>query len=245
MSANSTAVGAWVCDEWLDPQTLQRSCNQFRSDRFTSIVLDDFIKREKLRLLQECFDRDAQFSIHYGLMMQGASAEDLTGERAVTEAVFNESAEEVRLACEQLMRGPAPGRKNSAGWQANLDFTRLLASTEFASLLTGMTGVDRLERMTYMPRTMLHGDFCRAHSDAGGRRRLCMLLYVDGGWREGFGGRFQHLEHGAVTRSLAPIANRVVIHEPRTDLIHQVEPISEIGRAWKRQTYSIWFSAAS
>lgn len=234
----------WVNDEILTLQAFMTLRKQFQTDKFKSVVIDSFIHPDRIRILQQCFDTDAHFSTHHGLIKLRTSSDEV-GEQAVSEAAFNEAALEERLAREQIMSGPSPGRQKSAGWQANLSFTRLLASKEFAAFLTELTGIDRLQRMSYMPRTMLYGDFCRAHSDAGGQRRLCMLLYVDAGWKEGFGGRFQQLEKGAVKRSIAPHANRVILHKPDRDLIHQVEPISHDGRAWRRQTYSIWFSAVS
>lgn len=240
MNMSAASLADWVDERHLSDQAVAAFRDRFSRDEFASIVVDGFIRPEKLSALQQCFDTDAAFSSHYGLLDPTRASD---GEQSVDEQLFNEAPDDSRLAHELVMSGPAPGRRESRGWLANLEFTSLLTSPEFAAFLCAATGIDGLDRMTYMPRIMQFGDFCRAHSDSGDRRRLCLLFYIDGDWRDGFGGRFQHLRNGAVRRSVDPIANRVVIHRPRSDQIHQVEPIGASGRAWRRQTYSIWFSA--
>lgn len=68
-----------------------------------------------------------------------------------------------------------------------------------------------------------------------------MLLYIGDNWQPGFGGRFQNVVEEKAARSTDPIGNRIILHRPDIDQVHQVEPIQEKGREWLRHSYSIWF----
>lgn len=134
-----------------------------------------------------------------------------------------------------------PADIRSESWSARLRFREMLASPEFQAYLGTITGAAELEDVTYMARTMRHGDVCRAHSDAGDGRNPCVLLYIGDTWRPGFGGRFQNVDGREVARSTEPLGNRMILHIPAPDQIHQVEPIGDAGRSWKRHSYSVWF----
>jgi len=233
--------------DWIDRRHLCRGAMasyraRFESDALTSLVLDDFVLEGRLSLLQRCFHQDAVLSRNYGLIEPLADGRPSFAERAVDEATFNRSPEQSRLARESVMAGHAVGRRASEGWMANLDFIDLLGSSFFAEYLTAITGIRHLDEMSFLPRVMKWGDFCRAHDDTAGTRRLCMLFYVDDGWRPGFGGRFQHVVNGKSVRNVEPLANRVLIHEPRIDQIHQVESFTRKALRWERSSYSVWYS---
>lgn len=233
----------WIDERHLVKDAMARYLARFKFDAFTSLALDDFLLRTRLSLLQQCFDVDATLSRNYGLIDPIPGGGPSFAERIVDEATFNSSPEDIQLARESVMTGYGVGRGSSEGWTANLDFIDLLGSKQFAAYLTAITGIGDLREMTFLPRVMKWGDFCRAHDDTSGTRRLCLLFYVDGHWRPGFGGRFQHMSNGKPARSIEPIGNRMLLHEPRIDQIHRVEDFTSKAVRWKRCTYSIWFSS--
>ena len=234
-----TGLHDWIDPRHLTPHAVAAHRARFAADRFASLVVDDFLTARGLDGLRRCFGGDGRFDAYHGL------APDGEGEAAVDARAFDAAPDAHRLAREALMSGPAPGRAASPGWTAHRDFTALLTSAAFAGFLTALTGVGGLDTMTYMPRIMRHGDFCREHSDAAAGRRLCLLLYLDDGWRPGFGGRFVHVEGGAAARTVDPLGNRALLHLPRADLRHRVEAFTAAAGEWQRWTYSIWFSAAA
>lgn len=191
------------------------------------------------------FGDDNEFEPLYGLIDPQVQIEGSFAEALVEEAEFLQADDAIRLAREFVMAGPAPGQEDSDGWQAHCRFLDLIESSQFATLLTDLTGIDQLERVDCMPRIMRNGDFCREHDDTATGRRLCMLFYVDDAWRPGFGGRFQNVAAGQVVRSVAPLANRVLLHQPRIDQRHQVEAFGSAAADWARWTYSVWFSESA
>jgi hypothetical protein len=237
-----SALGRWISPHHLSGDAVARYRASFRADAFASLALDDFLLPARLALLQQCFGKDAAFERNFGLIEPLESGRSFA-ERWADEPTFYSAPEESRLAREFVMTGHAEGCEESEGWTANLDFFDLLESPAFADYLTAITGVGDLHELSFLPRVMQWGDFCRAHDDTAGTRRMCILFYVDDGWRPGFGGRFQNVVDGKAVRSVDPLANRVLLHEPRTDLIHQVESFTNQAALWKRCSYSIWFSA--
>jgi hypothetical protein len=210
-------------------------------------VIDNFLEPPLAEGLLACFEKDGNFEEHHCLKQQVAATTSktrktgLTIEQTVSAEDFAAAPDDSRLARELLMRCDPSHNMGSAGWLAHIRFLELLASAEFKSYLAAITDTTDLRDVTYMARTMRHGDLCSAHSDAGDGRKLCMLLYVGDGWRSGFGGRFQNVHDGKVARSVEPLGNRLILHRPAPKQIHQVEPISESGRHWRRHTYSVWF----
>jgi hypothetical protein len=37
------------------------------------------------------------------------------------------------------------------------------------------------------------------------------------------------------------LPNRLLLFQPRADLLHDVEPISQAGAHWRRGAYTLWF----
>jgi hypothetical protein len=221
----------------------------FRADQFDSVVIDDFLSPLLLAGLLACFEHDGNLTEHRSLkdfVGGDASQTDdlgLTVERTVNEAAFAAAAPTDRLARELRLRADTERDTDSPGWLAHTRFLEMLASPEFKSYLGAITDTTELRDVTYLARTMRHGDLCSAHSDAGDGRTLCMLLYVGDDWRPGFGGQFQNLERGRVARNTEPRGNRLILHRPAPNQIHQVEPISDAGREWRRHSYSVWYGA--
>jgi len=234
-------LGSWINPRHVGAEAVARARAAFDADRFSSLVLDDFLQPTRISGLRACFGGDAAFRDHYGLIDRYDETGSTFAERAVGAEVFASSAETDRLAREQVLSGPAPGRALSPGWGTYLRWLMLLRSEEFREYLRGITGTERLTDIDHMPRIMRRGDFCRPHDDTGRGRRLCMLLYIDDGWRPGFGGRFQQIVDGTVAYNVEPVGNRVLLHRPAVDLIHQVEAFSAKARDWNRWTHSIWF----
>ncbi len=226
---------------------LARARAAIREDQFDSVVIDDFLEPSLAAGLVSFFEQDGIFKEHYALRSplsnSVTSIVDMvpTFERSVSEEEFSIAPDAVRLAHELLLQTATSEDRTSSGWLAHTQFMGLLGSNAFKLYLSGITGAVDLIDVTYMARTMRYNDLCSAHSDAGDGRNLCMLLYIGEGWQPGFGGRFQNVAQGVVARSTDPINNRLVLHKPAPNQIHQVEPITEAGRHWKRHAYSVWF----
>lgn len=226
---------------------LERARAAFRADRFGSVVIDDLLEPPLAAGLLALFEQDGNLVEHRSLKApageNGSQADDqgLTIERTVSAEAFAAASPGSRLARELLLRADTERDTNSTGWLAHTRFLAMLASPEFKSYVGAITDTTELRDVTYMARTMRHGDLCSAHSDAGDGRALCMLLYIGDSWQPGFGGRFQNIVHARVARSTAPLGNRLILHKPGPNQIHQVEPISDAGRNWRRHSYSVWF----
>lgn len=212
-------------------------------DRFASVTIDNFLLPHRIRDLRACFDRDGDFRPHYGLIDRPPPGSPSFSEVATNVETFEAAVDSDRLARELLLFGPLPGRMTSAGWVAHLRWTMLLRSHAMRAWLEAISGETLSGEVVQMPRKMRKGDFCRPHDDTGYGRRLCLLLYVDDGWKPGFGGRFQQMDGSFVAQSVEPLGNRLLIHRPRIDLIHQVEPFAPAADKWSRHTYSIWYSS--
>lgn len=223
----------------LGPDVIARMQTAFANDPHGFVIIDDFLHRDLADGLLASFDGDAAFDEYHALKQAG----DGPGreEHAVSASTFAQAAPSRRLARELLMTGSPATDDHSRGWQAHLRLMRMLASRSFQAYLTAVTGITPLSDVTYLCRTMRHGDLCAAHSDAGPGRALGMLLYIGHAWRPEFGGRFQQLADGTVDRSIDPLNNRVILHRPDPAHIHQVEPIADGAGAWRRHSYSIWF----
>ncbi|HEX8553950.1 MAG TPA: 2OG-Fe(II) oxygenase [Sphingomonas sp.] len=236
-----------ICPRHFEVDALERTRAAFRSDRFKSVVIDDFLNPLFAADLLAWFERDGVFQEHHCLKdpLPRPRSHDGDGgttiERTVSKEDFAAAPKSSWLARELLMREEPPRDTASTGWLAHTRFLDMLTSEAFKAYLGAVTDTDDLQDVTYMARTMRHDDLCSAHSDDGDGRSLCMLLYMGTDWTPDFGGRFQNIVKGKVARSTDPLGNRLILHKPAPDQIHQVEPISEAGRHWRRHTYSVWF----
>ena len=228
---------------------LVKASAAMQEDRFETVVIDDFLEPSLVAGLTSFFGQKGIFKEHYALKQPLADANGrasgpmLTVERSVSEADFISASDQTKLARELLLQTAPPENVDSVAWRAHVQFLDLLVSAEFKSYLSGITGAVGLHDVAYMARTMRFNDMCSAHSDAGDGRALCMLLYIGDGWQPGFGGRFQQVDQDLVARSTDPINNRLILHKPAPNQIHQVEPISEAGKHWLRHAYSVWFGS--
>ncbi len=236
----------WVDEAHLAAQVIARRRAAFASDRFRSIVLNGFLAVEKHRALQQLFASDGRFEDYLGRWVRSNPATRQAGGkpfyeyRVKTAAGWSRVPEERRLAHELMLAGPAAGCEHQPGWTTHLDFRTFLASEAFAGFLEGMTGIRTGPHLEWMPRIMRPGHFVRAHDDTGRGRALCMIYFVGGGWRPGYGARFQNVADGRILRSIEPQANRLIIHEPLRSQTHQVEPFGPDAADWERRAYSIW-----
>jgi len=112
MHMSAASLADWVDQSHVSDPALAAFRHRFSRDEFASSVIDDFIRPEKLAALQQCFDIDAAFSSHYGLIDPTRASD---GQQSVDEQLFNEAPDDCRLAHEVVMSGPAPGRRETRG----------------------------------------------------------------------------------------------------------------------------------
>ena len=100
---------------------------------------------------------------------------------------------------------------------------------------------EHLKRGKMVTRVMVGGQYIQPHSDYWHIRDLCGVFYASGGWQESFGGRFRHRGPGPEIVPVEPRANRLLLFEPRSDCMHDVEAITDAGKGWERWACSMWF----
>lgn len=227
----------------LDPAATAVVRATIAGDRHRTAVIDGWLTPALHDGLLACFNGDAQFRPHHGLKQAGEEDSPGFEEHAVDADAFAAAPPSRRLARELVLDEAASAGLTTPGWLAHRRFMRMLVGDAFQAWLSAVSGEGPLDDVSYLARTMRHGDMCRAHSDAGDARRLCVLLYLGDGWRPAFGGRFQQLDGPMVDRSIAPLGNRAILHVPARECIHQVEPLTDTARGWRRHSYSLWFGA--
>ena len=113
-------------------------------------------------------------------------------------------------------------------------FTRQLIAQlnggTFLRFLEALTGIQGLISDPYLLGGGLHrierGGFLRVHADFNLHpqfrldRRINLLLYLNEGWQEAWGGHLELWNHVSCSRSILPVANRCVIFNTTDDALH-------------------------
>jgi SM-20-related protein len=115
-------------------------------------------------------------------------------------------------------------------------FLNSRAFLDFASAVTGDTGVDRVDAAATCYRA---GDFLNLHTDVGdGRRRAAYTLGLTRGWRADWGGQLLfHDTAGEISRGLLPSFNVLTLF--KTPQLHSVAQVATYATQ-PRLTISGW-----
>jgi len=235
-------------DNWIERRHLDRTAQAGYARAFAAapqaaLVIDDFLRADKLAALQRMFAAEGEFAERYTIW-ESAAGPRHGRETPVTEAEWRAAPEESRASVERILVGAKPGAPLAPGIAVHLKFAELLGSAAFMEFLAAVTGI-RAPALTGMQtRIMVGGQSVGPHSDAGRGRALCAIYYVSPGWRPEFGGRFRHRGPGPAAVPVPPLANRFLVFAPRKELKHDVEAMAAAGGRWQRWSYSLWFGDA-
>jgi hypothetical protein len=230
-------------DDWIDPRHLDPAARAgyraaFTASPHSSIVIDQFLCADKLELLRLVFATEGAFEERHYLWEwtdQGRS------EKTVSAAAWHAARESQRAFVERVFTAPRPEYRLGRGSLTHYKFLELLSSPELMDFLDSVSGIRPPTMSGLLMRIMVGGHYIPPHSDFQPIRDLCAVFYASGGWQEGLGGRFRHCGPGSALTPVEPLANRLLLFEPRREARHDVEPIAQFDSAWERWSYSIWF----
>jgi hypothetical protein len=230
-------------EDWLDPRHLDAAGQSayaaaFASAPYSSVVIDHFLRPEKLAVLQRVFSTEGRFAQRYYLWQW-----DEGGRHEIESSpeVWHAAPDVSRAFVEGVFEAPHPEHRIGQGVAAHYKFVALLASPEFMHFLDRVTGVRPATLTGLLARTMIGGQYIPPHSDFMPIRDLCGVFYASGEWQPSFGGRFRHCSAGSDSIPIEPRMNRLLLFRPGRDCRHDVEPIAEAGANWQRWSYSMWF----
>jgi len=234
-------------EDWIDPRHLKPAAQAayataFASVPYSSIVLDDFVRMEKFRALQQVFTTEGRFEERHYLWQWD---EEGKHEEAVPLETWRAAAEHEKAFVERVFVGARPNCRIAPGIAVHFKFVELLASAELMGFLEAVTGVRPATLSGLLTRIMVGGQYIPPHSDFMPIRDLCGVFYASTGWQPTFGGRFRHCAPGPEIVAIEPRPNRLLLFQPRSECRHDVEPITEAGANWERWSYSIWFGTPS
>jgi 2OG-Fe(II) oxygenase superfamily len=226
----------WIRAPLLAPSAVEASAASLRSDGMGTVLLDDFLKPDRLRALHGVFTDDAAFTEKFQVRRPDGHFD------VVAEDEWQSLDEDARVERQLLLAGMPSMARMSVGVAQHVRFMGLARHPVFASFLGQIGGRDGLVFESGEARIMRSRHMVKPHTD--GRRGLCAVLYVHPHWDPRCGGRLAQFERDTVRRRVDPIPNRLVIFLPGAGRRHAVEPIVEVD-GWQRCSYSLWFETAA
>lgn len=224
----------WIRAPLLTSSSIEQQAASLRSDAMATVLLDEFLRPERLRGLQSVFEDDAPFTEKLQIRRADGRFD------VATEHEWLAAAEDDRVE-RQLLLDEAPAvTRLSRGVAQHVRFMSLARHPAFAGFLGRIGGIDDLAFESGEARIMRARHMVKPHTD--GRRGLCAVLYVHAHWDPRYGARLVQYERDTERRHVEPITNRLVVFLPGGARRHAVEPIVE-GDGWQRCSYSLWFEA--
>jgi hypothetical protein len=230
-------------EDWIDPRHLDSATQTAYRSAFTasphsSIAIDHFLRADKFELLQLVFSTEGTFEERHYLWEWAGEGRS---EKTVSAEAWRAAPLSQRAFVERVFTAPRPEHHLGRGSLTHYKFVELLSSPEFMDFLATVSGIRPPGLSGLLMRIMAGGQYIPPHSDCQPIRDLCAVFYASGGWQEGFGGRFRHCEPGVAPVPVEPLANRMLLFEPKREARHDVEPVALSDGAWQRWSYSIWF----
>lgn len=231
-------IEQWINQEHLEPARQRTYAAAFTSVPYPSIAIDNFLLPEKLAALRRFFATEAKFEQTFYLKkcVHGRLAE-----QAVPAKSWHAAPAAHRASVEYVYAGSHPDYRMGLGTITNLKFGELLLSPMFLSFLEAVTGIRCMTLTGIMTRILVGGQYITPHSDCRPDRDLCGVFYLSEDWQSSYGGCFRHRGSGSDSVKVEPLPNRLLLFQPRADLLHDVEPISQAGANWRRCAYTLWF----
>jgi hypothetical protein len=232
----------WINQEHLEPARQAMYSAAFMSVSYPSIVIDNFLRPEKLTALQNFFETEAKFEEKF-FVKSRLQEHSFGAEDAVSAESWHVTPERHRASMEYIYAGPHPDYLMGSGTITNMKFGELLRSPNFMNFLERVTGIRCMTLTGIMTRVMIGGQYIKPHHDFRPDRDLCGVFYLSAGWHPTYGGCFRHRGNGSDSVQIEPLPNRLLLFQPRTELLHDVEPISQAGAEWRRCAYTLWFGS--
>ena len=232
-----------LLEDWIDPRHLDPAAqaayrSAFTASMHSSIVIDQFLRADKFELLRLVFATEGAFEERHYLWEWAGEGRS---EKTVSAEVWHAAPESQRAFIERVFIAPRPEYRLGRGSLTHYKFVELLSSPELMDFLETVSGIRPATLSGLLMRIMVGGQYIPPHSDFQPIRDLCAVLYASGGWHEGLGGRFRHCGPGETLAPVEPLANRLLLFEPRRQARHDVEPVALSDEPWQRWSYSIWF----
>jgi hypothetical protein len=231
-------IEQWINQEHLEPARQAAYAAAFTSVPYPSIAIDNFLRSEKLAALRQFFATEAKFEQRFFFK---AWVNRRSAEEAVTAESWHTAPEEHRASVEYICVGPHPDYRMGVGTITNLKFAELLRSRMFMKFLEAVTGIGCGTLTGLMTRIFVGGQYITPHNDCREDRNLCGVFYLSEDWHPSYGGCFRHRGTGSDCVKVEPLPNRLLLFQPRADLEHDVEPLSQAGTHWRRCAYTLWF----
>lgn len=236
--------GQWINPRHLSVEATAEYASRFSDDAYGSICFDDFLLEERLNPLRRVFSSDAEFKEICGLYVRDSyvSPDYLSrGRQEVSPEEWERSEPSRRLDRELLLERFRPDTLMGPGALTYVTFFTFIQSPAFLAFLNRIAGLELSGMEGTQTRITRVGHRVGPHIDASRQRKLCAVLYVNDGWRPSFGGRLiQHHPTGS-SRSVDPLANRLVIFRSTPTALHEVEAVNESAGDWERWAVTIWF----
>src|SRR5215472_4661974 len=166
----------WLERHHLDPVAQAAYAAAFAEVPYASVIIDNFLKAEKLAALQRVFKLEGVFEGRYTLW--GTAAGTYGAEEVVTAKAWHAADERQRASVELSLVSPKPEFRLGRGVITQALFFEMLRSAAFMDFLSSVTGI-RPETVTNIQtRIMVSGQYVRTHSDRVPGRDLCAVFYV-------------------------------------------------------------------
>jgi len=137
---------------------------------------------------------------------------------------------------------------NGANSNAALDFLSFLRSDEFMSVLSRIFDVSLTDVNVADPKINTNyfrldaTDFVRLHADDSPGREVCMLLYLNKGWKSNSGGELVFIGKDDEPIRISPLYNRCVLFDPSSmGSEHWVEALNSEYTGKHRYNVTSWY----
>jgi hypothetical protein len=226
------ALRPWIAEHHLDPATIERHREAFRSDPARLVMLEGFLRPEVADRLAEFFESGAEFAREYGLYSASGS---------VAADAWNGAPDDDRFFRYAKLTGIKPEAALSDGALTYMRFRSFVTEPPFRAFFEDLTGLDLGPSDDFGGHAFEVGDFLRDHDDANKDRRLAIVLYLTPEWQPSFGGALVMEDPGGDVRRFDALYDTLAVFDTLAGTTHRVEPVAEAAGDHARRTFGGWF----
>src|SRR5579863_972185 len=167
-------------EDWIDPRHLASAAQTlyhaaFAAAPHASIVIDDFLRADKLDLLRLVFAREGDFEERHYLWEWTSEGRS---ERTVSAEAWHAAPAANKAFVEKVFSAARPEYRLGRGILTHFKFVELLSSREFMGFLEAVSGIRPATLSGLLMRIMAGGQYIPPHSDFMPIRDLCGVFYA-------------------------------------------------------------------
>ncbi len=231
----SASLSKFIAAEHIKPSAIRQYADEIKYSEYQLLIIDNFLIGDQIASIKHFLQNESIFETYY---------RTADSKITVDKEVFLAASENNRFFKHNKLVGVKDGYEMSSNYLRYLRFQSAMLN-DFCSYFAQFSNTAILPDQEQLDcKRFQFSDFNKKHHDDNGKRALCINIYFSP-WIDTRGGELKMQKpnsHEILT--IPPIENRCVIFEPKTQIPHWVEPVSEPDKDWYRHGCTLWYNHA-